>query len=104
MRVMMKAMKLRVSRSELYKALKNDIMRALLKAKVCKARKAQTLATKIFDALKLKPPDTNPGKEKGVTWKCWKMQYPSDGKQYKLSGLRIDLKNNSVNEKWQDFK
>ena len=75
-------------------------MRALLKAKVCKARKAQTLATKIFDALRLKPPDTNPPKEKGVFWKCWNMQYPSDGKKHKLIGLWIDLKNKSVNEKW----
>ena len=66
MKVTMKAMKLRVSGSELYKALKKAlIQRTLLEAKVCKARKAQTLATKIFDALRLKPPDTNP--EKGET-------------------------------------
>ena len=28
------------------------------------------------------------------------VHYPSDAKQYELSGLWIDLKNNSVNEKW----
>ena len=107
MKVTMKAMKRRVGRPrvrrppELHKALIRDIKWTLLKTNtVCKARKAQGLATKIFGALRLKPPDTNPPKEKGVFWKCWKMQYPSDGKQYKLSGLWIDLKNNSVNEKW----
>ena len=76
-------------------------MRALLKAKVCKARKAQTLATKIFDALRLKPPNSNTEKEQGVKWKTWNVQYRSDGKRYKLSGLWIDLIKNNVNEKWQ---
>ena len=100
MKVTMKAMKLRVSRSELHKALIKDIKFTLLKTNtVCYASKAQTLATKFFDAIS-DVRYTNPGKEKGVTWKCWNMQYPSDGKQYKLSGLWIDLKDNSVNEKW----
>ena len=101
MKVTMKAMKRRVSRPELHKALIRDIKWTLLKTNtVCKARKAQGLATKIFGALRLKPPDTNPPKEKGVFWKCWNMQYPSDGKKHKLIGLWIDLKNKSVNEKW----
>ena len=101
MKVTMKAMKRRVSRPELHKALIRDIKWTLLKTNtVCKARKAQGLATKIFGALRWKPPDTNPPKEKGVFWKCWNMQYPSDGKKHKLIGLWIDLKNKSVNEKW----
>ena len=101
MKVTMKAMKRRVSRPELHKALIRDIKWTLLKTNtICKARKAQGLATKIFGALRLKPPDTNPPKEKGVFWKCWNMQYPSDGKKHKLIGLWIDLKNKSVNEKW----
>ena len=93
MKVTMKAMKRRVSRPELHKALIRDIKWTLLKTNtVCKARKAQGLATKIFGAL-LKPT--------GVFWKCWNiMQYPSDGKKHKLIGLWIDLKNKSVNEKW----
>ena len=92
-KVTMKAMKRRVSRPELHKALIRDIKWTLLKTNtVCKARKAQGLATKIFGAL-LKPT--------GVFWKRWNiMQYPSDGKKHKLIGLWIDLKNKSVNEKW----
>ena len=101
MKVTMKAMKLRVSGSELHKALTKYIKFTLLKTNtVCKARKAQSLATKIFGALGLKPQYTNPTKEKGVFWKCWTMQFPQDGKKHKLIGLWIDLKNKSVNEKW----
>ena len=69
MKVTMKAMKLRVSRSELHKALIKYIKFTYLK--------------------------TNMQYPSDIL-----MQYPSDAKQYKLSGLWIDLKNNSVNEKW----
>ena len=69
MKVTMKAMKRRVSRSELHKALIKYIKFMFLK--------------------------TNMQYPSDIL-----VQYPSDAKQYKLSGLWIDLKNNSVNEKW----
>ena len=69
MKVTMKAMKRRVSRSELHKALIKYIKFMFLK--------------------------TNMQYPSDIL-----VQYPSDAKQYKLSGLWIDLKNKSVNEKW----
>ena len=70
MKVTMKAMKLRVSRPELHKALIKYIKFTYLKTNM-------QYPSELL------------------------MQYPSvDVKQYELSGLWIDLKNNSVNEKW----
>ena len=101
MKVTMKAMKLRISTLAVYKLqTRHIIARMRLEARVCTPRKAVTLATKIVGVLNLFVPKSETEKEQGVKWKTWNVQYRSDGKRYKLSGLWIDLKNNSVNEKW----
>ena len=87
MKVTMKAMKLRVSRSELHKALIKDIKFTLLKTNTeCKARKAQSLATKIFGALRLNEPQ-----------RAKNFRSVLDVLENEVSQ---SVKNNSVNEKW----
>ena len=87
MKVTMKAMKRRVSRPELHKALIKDIKFTLLKTNtVCKARKAQGLATKIFGALRLNEP------QRAKIFRSVLEVLENEVSQ--------SVKNNSVNEKW----
>ena len=87
MKVTMKAMKLRVSRPELHKALIKDIKFTLLKTNTeCKARKAQSLATKIFGALRLNEP------RRAKNFRSVLEVLENEVSQ--------SVKNNSVNEKW----
>ena len=87
MKVTMKAMKLRVSRPELHKALIKDIKFTLLKTNTeCKARKAQSLATKIFGALRLNEP------RRAINFRSVL--------EVLDVGVCQSVKNNSVNEKW----
>ena len=88
MKVTMKAMKLRVSRPELHKALIKDIKFTLLKTNTeCKARKAQSLATKIFGALRL---NDEPRRAKNFRSVLEVLE----------NEVSQSVKNNSVNEKW----
>ena len=88
MKVTMKAMKLRVSGSELHKALTKYIKFTLLKTNTeCKARKAQSLATKIFGALRL---NDEPRRAKNFRSVLEVLE----------NEVSQSVKNNSVNEKW----
>ena len=87
MKVTMKARKLRVSRPELHKALIKDIKLTLLKTNTeCKARKAQSLATKIFGAPRRNEP------LRAIFFRSVLEVLENEVSQ--------SVKNNSVNEKW----